>query len=75
MDPVGYAVSLAADADDVLGRLDAAVGDDQQLWVQAGGFGLHDGAVEQAGELLAGAAGAKPEAGACGDDGQAGDGA
>ena len=25
MDPVGYAMSLAADADDVLGRLDAAV--------------------------------------------------
>src|SRR5580700_8050841 len=43
VDPVGYAMSLAADPDDVLGRLDAAVGDDQQIRAQAGGFGLHDG--------------------------------
>src|SRR5580700_10516831 len=75
VDPVRYAVSLAADADDVLGRLDVSVGHDQQLRAQARGCGLHDGAVEQAGELFAGAAGAEPEAGARGNDGQAGDGA
>ena len=47
----------------------------KQLRVEAGAFGLDDGAVEQAGELLAGTAGAEPQPGAGGDDGQAGDGA
>ena len=38
MDPVGYAVGLAADPDDVLGRLDGAVGYEQQFGAQAGGL-------------------------------------
>ena len=68
-------MGLAAHPDDVLRRLHAAVGHDEQRRIKARALGLDDGAVEQPGDRLAGAAGAEAQPGPGGDDGLPGDGA
>ena len=66
-------MGLAAHPDDVLRRLHAAVGHDQQRRIEARALGLDDGAVEQPGDWFAGAAGAEAQPGPGGDNGPADD--